>query len=156
MTARLRCTSSLHTLALAQRRVWAVAALVLFLAPAAAAQAQSDAPIEITDVRVGFESRYKVGAWTPVEVRFRTQDPQLQGRIAVDVVDCDDVTSRFFSPRPVLGREGSALLYVKIGRVESGMTVRFIPESGQPVSRRFEARLSPQEDEIAPAMLSSQ
>ena len=90
-------------------------------------------PPEIVDVRVGFSGHYKVGVWTPVEVRFGGDTKGASGTLHLTVPDGDGVPSRVTAP--FTGEEHSALLYARFGRVESELDVE-LRSNGVVLSRR--------------------
>ena len=108
----------------------------------------------IESVRVGFNGTYKVGYWTPVEVRLGALDAIKGGEPAtleIVVPDGDGVPSRVSSPIIQAKHEHASLrMFVKFGRVDSWMVVQ-IRQSGVVVAQR---RLETNQDssEFRPAL----
>lgn len=96
--------------------------------------------VEITDVRVGFADRYKVGLFTPVVLTLRGGDEAFEGEAAVIVPDGDGVPTRFATDpaHPVRvppEGEAEARLYVRFGRVNSTLRAD-LSAGGQTVASR--------------------
>ncbi len=103
-------------------------------------------PIEPIGVRVGFDGRYKVGVWTPVEVLFSGRQPPGAGKVTITVPDGDGVPSRVSAPL----RGEPVLLYVRFGRIISDLTVEY-HKTGYPVVRKV-FRASPDDADFPPAV----
>jgi hypothetical protein len=98
--------------------------------------ALSDDPA-IVGVHVGFAGRYRVGFWTPVEIRLEGGDREREAVVELVLPDGDDVDSRIASePIKLLPHQQHAtLMYVKFGRLESPLTVE-LRVRGAVVDRR--------------------
>ncbi|NQU20884.1 MAG: hypothetical protein HQ567_06340 [Candidatus Nealsonbacteria bacterium] len=103
-------------------RTVALLALLLTFCPSALSAADETLP-QITGVRVGFDGRYKVGTWTPVEVTLRHGNRSTGGEVTVTVPDGDGVPSRV--SRRIAAGETSVVLYAKFGRVRSSLAVEW-------------------------------
>ena len=84
----------------------------------------------IEDVHVGFDGRYKVGFWTPVQVTLGGGQQTYTGHIELIVPDGDGIGSRVVSlpTLPVQTRPDqvtTATAYVKFGRSYPELDVRF-------------------------------
>ena len=122
----------------------ALSGLAIFLVflSAGFAFAQQNVLPEIVDFQVGFQSRYKVGQWTPVWITFRGGNARTSGAVTLTVPDGDGVPSRVTTPdnRPVLllpGRETTVLLYARFGRVDSTATVQLHADRKVVAEREF-------------------
>jgi hypothetical protein len=96
---------------------------------------------EIAGVRVGFAGRYKVGLWTPVEVRLRGGGQPVSGEVSLIVPDGDGVPSRVATPpegpcRVLPGQDSRVLLYARFGRIENQLSVEFRLADGRLVTRK--------------------
>jgi hypothetical protein len=111
------------------RRILRLLLVGALLAPAVVA-GQENQVSEIVGVRVGFAGRYKVGLWTPVEVRLRGDRQLVSGEVRLTVPDGDGVPSRVRVP--VGNGETSVPMYARFGRIDSrlGVTVANCPRSG--------------------------
>jgi hypothetical protein len=104
---------------------------------------------EIIGVRVGFAGHYKVGYWTPIEVKLRGGTKPALGIVRVVVPDADNDPTVVGTPdgRPTTvlpGQDVSVLLYAKIGRDLDGVPVQFdLIEQPESVSFRDERQLWP-------------
>jgi hypothetical protein len=112
----------------AAKQVWAVA-LALALSCLATAQIAraADAP-SIVGLRVGFDSRYKLGHWTPVEVTIDGATEAITGQVRFILPDGDGVPSVVTAPRPVQllpGQPTVVQLYAKFGRALGDLRVQF-------------------------------
>ena len=126
------------------RLLFHAATLLLVLATCGLARAQSALESErsageragnstrprITECRVGFASRYKVGFWTPVWVDLVNVAGSNQLSIEVAVVDSDGVETTIVTPvNEAAGSEfASMLLYAKIGRTDAPIRVSLVSD----------------------------
>jgi len=112
---------------------------LLLLLPALA-PAQAPQEPAVTAIRVGFNGRYRVGFWTPVEVTLRGGKEQLSGELELILPDGDGVPYRVPSPRILLLPFGNqtSLLYVKFGSQESSLRVAFRADNRDSFSRTFD------------------
>lgn len=94
----------------------------------------SQLPIEIENLRVGFEEYYKVGAFTPVKVQLRAGADRFTGFVEVVVPDDDDVPTStrqgFDAPA---GQSVTVVLYVRPGSTNSDWSIRVYDRDGRRV-----------------------
>jgi hypothetical protein len=105
-------------------------AMALFLVGAAHAQSP-----EIAGIRVGFADRYKLGAWTPVEVTLRGAPPA--GQIALTMPDSDGVPTRVTAD--IAPNATRATLYARIGLAGCPLKVELLVDSQSVARKTFEA-----------------
>ena len=100
----------------------------------------SGQPPEIEGVRVGFADRYKVGLWTPVEIRLRGGDPDAAVQVVLTVPDGEGIPTEIATAadnpiRLLPGQQSRVTLYARFGRVKSALGVE-LRENGSAVARR--------------------
>lgn len=105
-------------------------AMALFLVGAAHAQSP-----EIAGIQVGFADRYKLGAWTPVEVTLRGAPPA--GQIALTVPDSDGVPTRVTAD--ITPNATRATLYARIGQAGCPLKIELLVDSQSVARKTFEA-----------------
>jgi len=99
---------------------------------------------EITDIRLGFNSTYKVGCWTQLEVSILGGTEKATALVSVTMPDTDGVPVTYVSPpeRMVAILPGSATqarLMVRPGQNSAGVKVTLISTEGKPLAtRKFE------------------
>ena len=116
--------------------------LVAALAGPAAAQQPAAARPAIAGVRVGFDGRYKVGYWTPVEVTIKGGVEPLTGEVELILPDGDGLLTRVRSERPVDATPGQftrTLLYAKFGQIDGRLTVRFMVDGKTRAERSWDS-----------------
>ena len=114
----------------------------------------ADAP-SIVGLRVGFDSRYKLGHWTPVEVTFDGATEAITGQVCLILPDGDGVPSVVTAPRPVQllpGRPTAVLLYAKFGRAFSDLRVQFRADEKNLVDEVFDNHPRPDGLELPPPL----
>ncbi len=131
------------------RRVGLLVLILLLVVPQRAGAGPVGLP-EIIGVRVGFSGHYKVGVWTPVEVRFDRDAIGAPDTLHVTVPDGDGVPSRVSAE--FTGDENSALLYVRFGRVQSELAVELRSDDQVLASKRFTSGEHP---EFPPAVAAT-
>lgn len=80
-------------------------------------------------VRVGFDGRYKVGYWTPVEVTLRGGNRPRSGHVELVVPDSDGVRTRVVSDGKIKVEphdQTVVWVYARFGRDDGRLTVRFV------------------------------
>ncbi len=110
-----------------RRRLLLTVAVVIVgaLGIPAAAHASS---ARIMELRAGLANHYKVGQWIPIWVEIDS-GPLVDARIEVTVPDSDGVATTASAPlQPASSSRGgaSALLYTRIGRVGSPITISLV------------------------------
>ena len=92
-----------------------------------ASQAADPKPVEVENIRVGFEERYKVGSWTPVWVQLRGGLNGFSGIMEVVAPDEDGTSTRMSQPVQVgPGATLRVTAYTRIGsRDHDFATLRF-------------------------------
>ena len=133
--------------------------LAAVLLSAAAARADQGQPPTLLGVRVGFGDCYKAGLWTPVEVTLCGGREALSGRLRLTVPDGEGAASRVVSPaeRPIAlrpGRETTARLCVRFGRVSSPLLAEFLVDDRVVVRKTYEASTVANADHFAKAIQS--
>ncbi len=116
------------------RPIRCLSAAFVLLATSPLLAAPAGRAIEVENIRVGFDSTYKIGAWTPVAVQVRATVEPFDGTMEV-VVEDESGTPTVFSQPAHIGAGDSARLhaYTRFGSPASGLTVRFVKD-GKPVS----------------------
>ena len=115
----------------------------------------------IAQVRVGFEGRYKVGYWTPVEVTLRGGTESFTGAIQLFVPDGDGVQTRVatLETSPVQTVPGVAtspvVMYCKFGRTDGDLLVRFVADGKIRAEREYRPGLGQDERHIPYALPST-
>ena len=120
-----------------------------------------ETPPKFVGLRVGFEGRYRVGQWTPVEVTLRGGSRQLSGSVTLTVPDGDGVPSWVMTApeKPVLvlpGRDTPVSLYVRFGRIDCELTARFHVGDKVIAREEFLTSYEPEENRFRPAIPSRQ
>ncbi|HVU87253.1 MAG TPA: hypothetical protein VHD36_08025 [Pirellulales bacterium] len=132
-------------------------ALALWSLAAAPVACAADGPA-VVKLRVGFDSRYKLGHWTPVEVTFDGATEAITGQVRLILPDGDGVPSVVTASRPVQllpGRPTAVLLYAKFGRALGDLRVQFQADDKNLVDEIFDNH--PRPDGLAlPAPLGDQ
>ena len=105
----------------------AVACQVVQCAPAA--EPDATAP-KIAEVRVGLDSHYKLGTWTPIVVEVSGAGSAAGLHVEVSALDSDGVTTKASAPVAQASADGrsSAVVYTQVGRVGSPITVALADE----------------------------
>lgn len=106
----------------------------------AVAQEKTQKP-KIAGLNIGFDGLYKVGQWTPVEVTLLGGSKSTTGLVSITTPDGDGVPFTVLAidgqPTQVLsGQTSTALLNVRLGSIETELTVRYKYDGGD-VSRKF-------------------
>ncbi|MEX0936744.1 MAG: hypothetical protein WDZ59_02710 [Pirellulales bacterium] len=132
----------------------ALFAATLVLAFACGIAAAQETPSEqqrrttVEAVRLGFQNVYKVGYWTPVEVGLGGGDTPYTGFLELTLPDGDGVQSSVITPpnRPVQttpGRTTTVSAFVKPGRADGELRVRFVAEGRPRAERRISVAFQP-------------
>ncbi len=125
------------------RWAWASATLLMLVPAARGAEPLAELPPAIESIRVGLEGVYKVGYWTPVEVRLANPgSASVVGHVELILPDGDGTPSRVASPERVTlaaGEHAAVELYAKFGRLDSPLTVRFADERRVLAQREYQA-----------------
>ncbi len=110
----------------------------------------------VTGIRPGFAGRFKVGYWTPFEITLQGGNEEVSGSVELTALDGDAVPSRVCDPsgqditiRP--GEKTAVLLYAKVGRLHSDLTVGFRSQDRLLASRTFSTVDNPQLGGILPS-----
>ncbi|MEE2991098.1 MAG: hypothetical protein VX715_10825, partial [Planctomycetota bacterium] len=94
----------------------------------------------IEDAKVGIGGQFKLGHWTPLQVRLHSPD-DLQGQVEVTIEDGDATAAVYQGASPVslvAGKSQTVTSYVRFGRQQSGLEVVFRDSAGELLSsRRF-------------------
>jgi hypothetical protein len=139
-----------------QASLSALAILLSCLATASSACA-ADGP-SIVGLGVGFDGRYKLGHWTPVEVTFEGAREAITGHVRLILPDGDGVPSVVTSPRPVEllpGQPTVVHLFAKFGRASGDLRVQFRADDKNLIDELFDNHARP--DGLAlPAPLGDQ
>jgi hypothetical protein len=102
----------------------------LLIAALAAPAARSAEPIEVENLRVGFNETAKVGAWTPIWLTLKANEA-FQGRVIVTVPDDDDsetaVSKELTLPA---GATQTVALSFRCGAPGAEIGVRFVDAKG--------------------------
>lgn len=139
----------------------ALAAILLGLLAAVPLAAQ-DRPPEIVGVRVGLGGAYKAGLWTPVEVTLRGGNQPVAGQLVLIAPDGDGVPCRVSTPpdqpcRIAPDQLARAVVHVRFGRHESGLTVELRDRDGVVATRVFQAGEKKEDKNVIfPPAISSQ
>ena len=103
----------------------------------------ADAAVRIDSIRVGFDGRWKVGSWTPVEIHFVADEP-VSGRVVLTAPDGDGVPMRTIGElRDLPAGESSVMALVKPGRRDAALTVSLENDGASIVERVFAANEFP-------------
>lgn len=107
-------------------------------------RAQTDEEPKIVDARIGFGGTYKLGSWSPLEVKLVGGSQPFTGQLLVTVPDSDGVPTTVPSPadRPVgltPGQTTVVRMHVRIGQASSSLVVRFVAEGKVRCQRTFYA-----------------
>ncbi len=124
----------------------------ILLASGLSASDPVQAAVSIEEVTVGIAGLYKVGHWTPVEVRLQTDSAPTAGRLRLFVPDGNGLQSVYES-KPIqlaAGRATRCLQYVRFGQRSAGIDVEFQAEDGSRWQKRIPA------GELPDALYSSQ
>jgi hypothetical protein len=121
--------------------------------------AGQDRSPQIAGIRVGIEGRYKAGLWTPVEVRLLGVEPSANATVTLTVPDGDGVPNlarhRLGDLDTKARQDGelSALLYTRIGRTRSQLTVELRLNDRIAATKTFKAG---ETEGFGPALSSDQ
>ena len=112
---------------------------------AADARAAGGSGPSILGVRVGFNGRYKAGAWTPIEVAVQGGAEDCRVRLMVSVPDSDGVDVLY--PAPVetelhAGAKAAIAASVRCGRVRGRLTVELRCDGDVAARRTFSSSAS--------------
>ena len=130
-----------------------ITALLLIAAgltiPSAALAQPPDRPRPVR-LSVGFQDKYKVGMWTPVEVTFRGGKLEETGTVRFLAADADGATTSVGPVRDIPvsigpGQDRTFRSYVKFGRDQSELTVIFDVQGRRDVRRTFDGMESERE-----------
>lgn len=142
------------------RRLWGkLATLVLVLAwlPSANAQKSTSDEPRFESIRIGFNNKYKVGHWTPVELTVRGGREPVVALITLTTLDGDGISSLVQSERPyqiLPGRVTTVRMFVRPGRSDTDFVARLmrapIESDDELASKRFATRFDA--DESHPAV----
>lgn len=129
--------------------------IAIMLVATTATATKPPAPVATIDrIQIGFEGRYKVGFWTPVEITLTGGPESATADVEVIVPDGDGVPTRTVEHGVRLAPDQPSRVrtYVKFGRPTSAVTVavRGIDGSTEPVERMFAG------DDVPPALASTQ
>lgn len=117
--------------------LWAAGMLAAFALPGAALGQE---PKVLPEISIGFRNLYKLGAWTPLEVKLQGGAERTVGVVGAVVLDGDGVPSETLHPTPVQllpGETRSVALTVRIGRANAPVRLFFDwPADAPPASRR--------------------
>ncbi len=134
----------------AARRVGPVAlALALSCCVMAPGACAADEPA-IVGLRVGFDGRYKLEHWTPVELTFAGAAESVTGQVRLILPDGDGVPSVVIAPEPVPllpDQPTTVLMYAKFGRAFGDLRVQFRVDDQNLVDEVFDH--SPRPDGLA-------
>lgn len=108
-----------------------LALVLLASAPARAAKLDADPP-RIAGCRIGFDGSFKVGHWTPVWVDVAGKVAAARPHVEVATVDSDGVEVTVSSGDTSIG---PTLLYTRVGRLGSGVTVKLVGDDGRVLDR---------------------
>ncbi|HEY4309927.1 MAG TPA: hypothetical protein VGN12_10785 [Pirellulales bacterium] len=131
--------------------LWLALALVLAGTPHARLFAAEPGDPEIVGLRVGFDTRYKLGRWTPVEITFLGGVEALTGSVRLILPDGDGTPSVVTAPRPVQilpGRRTAVQMYAKFGRAYGELRVQFRIQNKNVIDRVFDGNPSPDHLEL--------
>ncbi len=131
----------------------AVLLSMLCLSISSAAGAPQETGPQITGVRVGFDGRYKVGTWTPVEVTLRHGERPIGGEVTLTVPDGDGVPSRV--RRQIGADETSVVLYAKFGRVRGTLTVEWHGKNALVLQKKLTTAEVADADHFLPAIVAT-
>jgi len=117
-------------------------AVLALTAGASSARAQAR-PVEIGQIKVGFDGYARVGFWTPLWITLTGGSENVQGQVVVTLADGDGVRTRYWAAdgNPVLvtkGRTTRVLAYVKFGQMSPSLDVALISEGKTVASRSFD------------------
>ena len=108
--------------------------------PAVAADSAFELP-KILDVQLGFVGKYKVGYWTPVNVKVRSGQRGWKGRVELTAPDGDGLSARFIGTQNFVDmlpqQEMTIAAIAKFGRIQSSLGVMLIGSDDRIVERLF-------------------
>jgi hypothetical protein len=135
----------LRRAAAAEPIVLGVLCLVVALA-GCRASAVDTAAVQIGEVAVGFNGRYKVGLFTPVAVTLTSPQRDVRGQVKLVTHDGDGVLTEFPGPTVVLGQGETVVArwMARFGRLSSGVRVTFTCDDGSQTTRVVGAESFPQ------------
>ena len=133
------------------RSSWIVRNTLLAIALAAIvpASARGAMPVEIENLRVGFntpggEDGFKIGAWAPVWVQLKGGAERFSGFMDVVASDDDGVPTAFRQAVDVpAGASRRFAGYIRPGGRDTDLTIRFYDENGRWLGEREQARTMP-------------
>lgn len=142
---------------------WLALPLCWVLVAPPVSRAQDDNEPEFVGIRVGFDNRCVLGAWTPVELLVRGGKRPMTVVAQVRTEDGDGVMSTVVSPRPASllpGQVTPIRLFVKPGRIDfefEAALFRVDDDSEDRVARHtFDTRVFPDAMHPAAALQASQ
>ena len=97
-------------------------------------------------MNVGFAGRYKVGAWTPVEVTIHGGSEHAIGRVRATVADSDNLNCSYDALEPceiLPGQDATVLLYVRFGHDAGKMDLRLFDSRGTLAEKSIDSILTP-------------
>ncbi len=99
----------------------ALTALLVFVSLPEVVDAQTKPGPQLVDVRVGFEGKFKLACWTPVELTLQGGDSAKSVTAMFTVPDGDGVPISYPSPPFQLlpGRTTTVVIYVRFGRLDA-------------------------------------
>lgn len=104
-----------------------VALGALLLLPAGVALAQTPRAVEVENVRIGFDDRFKVGTWTPVRLQLRGGPVGFAGFVELVTNDADATpTTVRQTVQVAAGGSQRVTLYTRPGSLDAEMFLRFI------------------------------
>lgn len=118
---------------------WGALGLMAWLVVGPAAARAQDRPPELVDLRVGFEGRFRLGLFTPVELTLRGGTRTVTGRLYVTVLDGDGGLCRTPVARPIQlfpGQDATATTYARFGRMNGSLRVELLDEQNRVVFER--------------------
>ncbi len=116
------------------RRSWRLAILpMLLLATRAGLAAPALKPIEVDNIRVGFDEKFKVGTWTPIWVQAHVPGVEPFDGVMEVITDDESGTPTTFSviARVGAGESTRLIAYTRPGSTMGNITLRFIDKDGK-------------------------
>src|SRR5262245_43738464 len=96
-----------------------IVAAVAWMLPTDAQAQPSDKQLVVENVQLGFNGRFKLGAWTPVFVKLRGNSSSSDRRLTVQAPDGDGVPVGYLTPAitsPASELSAACQGYLQIGR----------------------------------------
>lgn len=104
------------------------------------------AAVQISEVSVGYNGRYKVGLFAPVAVTLRSLQGDVRGRVTLVTHDGDGILTEFPGPTLTLpkGQPVVARWYARFGRLSNAVRITFTCDDGSQTTHAVEAESFPQ------------